>query len=223
MVLIDGIYTVTYIYEDIPLEEMKIIRLTESRNEILAMVCPIMLSFLSTTNTPKRAQSIEKIPPAKRALENMKSFFFVSEVNDWAHIYHYDYSGKLINQITDGEWEVVGIDAINPDSEKLYYVSTEESPLERHLYSINFKGKKKKKLTNETGQHNFSVSPNGAYYLDVYSNTNLPTQVEMWSTQGKMLTKIADNQSVNQFISNHFFTIMIFKFFINQYFPITIR
>lgn len=137
--------------------------------------------------------------------EDMKSFFWVSENNGWSHIYQYDYSGNLINQITDGEWEVVGIDAIDAKKEKLYYVSTEVSPVERHLYSINFDGKKKKRLTTETGQHNLNVSPNGQYYLDVYSNTTTPQQVEMWSTKGKMLNKIADNKGVSQFANNHFY------------------
>jgi dipeptidyl-peptidase-4 len=138
--------------------------------------------------------------------QEMSSFFFVSEVNGWAHIYHYDYSGKLIKQVTEGEWEVIGIDAIDPDKELLYYVSTEESPLERHLYMIGFNGKKKKKLTGEPGNHRLNVSPNGKYYLDVYSNTETPTQVEMWDTRGKMIDKIADNKSVNGFMDNHFYS-----------------
>ncbi len=137
--------------------------------------------------------------------EDMNSFFWVSEVDGWSHIYHYDYSGNLINQITKGEWEVVGIDAIDTKKEKLYYVSTEVSPLERHLYSINFDGKKKKRLTQETGKHKLNVSPNGSYYLDVYSNTKTPSQVEMWRSKGKMLKKIADNTGVSQFIENHFY------------------
>jgi len=135
--------------------------------------------------------------------EDMNSFFWVSEVDGWSHIYHYDYSGELINQVTTGEWEVVGIDAINSHKKKLFYVSSEESPLERHLYSIGFNGKGKKKLTVEPGNHNLNVSPNGLYYLDVYSNVDTPTQVEMWTTKGKMLTKIADNKNVGRFIENH--------------------
>ena len=132
--------------------------------------------------------------------EDMESYFWVSETDGWAHIYHYDYEGNLINQITKGEWEVVGIDAIDQNKKKLYYVSTEESPLERHLYTIGFNGKGKKKLTSEPGNHNLNVSPNGSYYLDVFSNANTPTQVEMWSTKGKMINKIADNKRVSDFI-----------------------
>ncbi len=145
--------------------------------------------------------------------ENMNSFFWVSEVDGWVHIYHYDYSGKLINQVTKGEWEVVGIDAIDAQKKNLYYVSTEESPLERHLYSIGFNGKGKRRLTQEPGNHNLNVSPNGLYYLDVFSNVNTPTQVEMWSTKGTMLKKIADNQEVNQFIEKHvYFPRELFSF-----------
>jgi dipeptidyl-peptidase-4 len=34
------------------------------------------------------------------------SFIWTSEKDGWKHIYHYDSEGDLINQVTDGEWEV---------------------------------------------------------------------------------------------------------------------
>ncbi len=132
--------------------------------------------------------------------DELKSFFFVSESDGFAHIYQYDYAGNLLNQVTKGDYEVIGIDAIDLKKKKIYYTSTEASSTERHLYVAGYDGSGKAQLTSEAGQHAVSVSPDGKYYLDSYSNTTTPRQVEMWTTKGKMIQKMVDNQSVLDFI-----------------------
>jgi len=130
-------------------------------------------------------------------------FFWISDRDGWSHIYRYNYDGKLLNQVTDGSWEVTYVHTVDFDRKRIYYTSTEQSPLERHLYSIRFDGSDKKQLTNVTGTHNISMGPNSKYYIDRYSNTETPTQVELWKTGERMLKKLEDNQSVNDFIENH--------------------
>ncbi|MBT5425098.1 MAG: S9 family peptidase [Bacteroidetes bacterium] len=132
--------------------------------------------------------------------DELKSFFLVSESDGYAHIYHYDYDGNLLNQVTKGDFEVIGIDALDLKKKKIYFTSTEGSSTERHLYVAKFDGSSKKRLTPEPGQHSVSVSPDGKYYLDSYSNVSTPRQVEMWTTKGKMIEKMVDNQSVLEFI-----------------------
>lgn len=135
--------------------------------------------------------------------EDLNQFFWVSERDGYNHIYRFDYSGNLINQVTKGDWEVASIYSVNADSRKIYYTSTEVSPLERHFYSIGFDGSGKKKLSTEPGTHSISIGGNGKYYIDRYSNTETPLQVELWTTEGEMLKKIEDNAAVSEFISQH--------------------
>ncbi len=132
--------------------------------------------------------------------ENSKEFFWVSDRDGWSHIYRYDYKGKLLNQVTKGNWEVTYLHQIDAKRKTIYYTSTEVSPLERHLYSIDFSGKDKKRLTQEPGTHNINFSPNGQYYLDTYSNINTPTQVALWDTKGKQLKTFEDNQAVSDYV-----------------------
>lgn len=135
--------------------------------------------------------------------EDRQEFFWISDRDGWSHIYRYDYSGKLINQVTKGNWEVVIVNQVDSKHNTIYYTSTEESPLERHLYSIQFDGKKKEKLTQEPGRHFIDLSPNATYYLDTYSNVNTPNQVELWNTRGKMIEKMVNNTQVNTFVQSH--------------------
>lgn len=132
--------------------------------------------------------------------ENMEQFFWVSERDGFNHIYRYNYSGEVINQVTEGDWEVTNIHAINPSSEFIYYSSTEENPLERHLYSIKFDGSQKEQHTSESGNHSISMGDNGLFYIDRYSSIDTPRQVELWSTAGELLNTMEDNASVSEYV-----------------------
>lgn len=135
--------------------------------------------------------------------EDTESFLWISDRNGWSHIYRYNYDGKLLNQVTRGEWEVVTVEAVDTRKNTIYYTSTEKSPLERHLYTINFDGNGKKRLTEGDGRHHVDLSPNGKYLIDRFSNVNTPTQVALWSTRGKMLHRFEDNNEVSEFINGH--------------------
>ena len=135
--------------------------------------------------------------------ENVKEFFWISERDGFAHLYRYDYNGKLLNQVTKGNFEVVIVQNIDAKAKKIYYTSTEKSPTERQLYVVDFSGKNKKQLTTEAGRHNIDFSPNSLYYIDRYSNTTTPTQVELWETGKKMVKKMVDNAKVKEYIAKN--------------------
>jgi len=135
--------------------------------------------------------------------EDIQEFFWISERDGWAHIYRYDYGGNVLNQVTSGRWEVKGIEAIDTDKEIIYYVSTEQAPTEQNLYSINFKGKRKERLTKASGNHRVNVSDNGKYFIDSYSDVNTPTEVLLMSTKGKEVEKLAENEQVVRYLDVH--------------------
>ncbi|SMO51725.1 S9 family peptidase [Fodinibius sediminis] len=132
-----------------------------------------------------------------------EEFFWISDRDGWSHIYRYDYEGNLKNQVTRGDWEVTYVHRVNYDNNRIYYTSTEISPLERHLYSIRFDGSDKRRYTRTTGTHQIDMSPNTTYYLDRYSNVDTPTQVELWETKKGKLEVLEDNASVKEFTENH--------------------
>jgi dipeptidyl-peptidase-4 len=135
--------------------------------------------------------------------EDQDRFFWITDREGWNHIYSYDYQGNLDRQVTEGEWEVTNVYAVDADKKRIYYSSTEVSPLERHLYSIKFNGRRAKQLTEVPGRHRIDMAPNGKYYIDRYSNVDTPTQVELWETDKKMLKKLEDNAEVKEFVNNH--------------------
>jgi len=132
-----------------------------------------------------------------------EQFFWISERDGWAHIYRFDYSGNLINQVTSGNWEVKSINSIDTKSKFLTYVSTELSPVEQNFYSITFDGKKKTRLTTEPGNHNVNVSDGGKYYIDTWSDINTPAQSYLMSLKGKKLEQLVSNDNVIAYLESH--------------------
>ncbi|MGD8282381.1 MAG: DPP IV N-terminal domain-containing protein [Gemmatimonadota bacterium] len=135
--------------------------------------------------------------------QGVDEFFWISDRDGYNHLYRYSYDGELLNQVTTGDWVVTRVEGIDVDSRTIYYVGTEESPLERHLYAIGFDGSDKRRLTREEGTHSINMSPNTAYFIDSWSNTTHPRRVELWSTAqgGRMLRTLEANSEVEALVS----------------------
>jgi len=135
-------------------------------------------------------------------------FLWISDRDGWQHVYRYDYSGRLLGQVTHGRWSVARIEGTDSPRGIIYYTSTEASPLERQLYAIGFDGKGERRLTTTAGTHSIDMSPDTRYYIDRWSSLSQPRQVELWATgdragAGHLLKKLEDNAQVTQWLATH--------------------
>lgn len=81
--------------------------------------------------------------------------------------------------LTDGEWEVVdGAAAYDFVTDKIYYISTEKSSIERHVYSVNLDGSSRENITDVEveGWFDVSFSKGARYLLLTYYGPNVPYQ-----------------------------------------------
>ena len=120
---------------------------------------------------------------------NDHSFIWTSEKDGFNHVYHYDFNGKLINQITRGNWEVTNYYGFHPNNNKIYYQSVENGSINRGVYSIDLDGKNKKLLSNPTGNNHASFSDNLNYFINTHSTTEEPPTYSLYSSEGEMLKR----------------------------------
>lgn len=137
-----------------------------------------------------------------RFLEGNKGFIRTSEQDGFKHIYHHDNQGKLIRQITSGNWEVTNLVGIDEKGKKIYFISTEASPLERNLYVINMDGKNKKVLTPEKGSTSVNMSKDFKYFIANHSTANSPLRVTLNESTGKVVKVLEDNEELKGKLSN---------------------
>jgi len=148
--------------------------------------------------------------------KDREEFFWISDRDGFAHIYRYDYGGKLINQVTSGNWEVTYLHAVDAEKERIYYTSSEISPLQRHLYEIKFNGKKKTRLTSMEGRHNINMAPNAVYFIDSYSNIETSRKVELKDRKGKRVKWLEKNEGVEQFLRKNVYAQRELTSFVNS-------
>ena len=132
-----------------------------------------------------------------------QEFYWVSDRDGFAHLYRYDYNGKLLNAVTTGKWEVTFVHYIDPKAKKVYFTSTEASPMERQLFVADVDGKNKRRLTTVAGRHTINFSPSGQYFIDRYSNVQTPTQVELRDTKGQLIKALETNKKVTDYVASH--------------------
>lgn len=137
-----------------------------------------------------------------RFLNDNKHFIWTSEKDGYKHIYLYDLNGQEIRQITKGEWEVSSFYGYNQKTKTLYYQSSENSPLQRSVYSIDIKGRKKRELTTEPGTNNASFSKTFDYFINTYSNANTPNYITLQNKSGKVLKVLKDSKTLNTTLAN---------------------
>jgi dipeptidyl-peptidase-4 len=131
-------------------------------------------------------------------LDDGKHFMIYSEKSGHNHLYLYNINGNPENQITEGDWSVTNIIGVDHDEKRVYYSSTEASPLKRHVYSIKLNGKKKKQITTKDGWNNVNFSNGFKYFINYYSNANTPTEITLHNKQGELIRVLEDNEKLKE-------------------------
>ncbi len=136
-------------------------------------------------------------------LERQDAFTWNSARSGYDHLYLYSNDGKLIRQLTRGEWVVTAdrraessIKAVDEENGFLYFTGTYTTPIERHLYRVSLDGSaadKPEKITTGSGWHFVNMDKQGSAYLDSFSSPDRPPQVSLHNSDGKRLAWIAEN------------------------------
>ncbi|WP_179022086.1 S9 family peptidase [Winogradskyella forsetii] len=125
------------------------------------------------------------------------SFIWTSEKDGFNHIYHYSKDGKLINQVTKGNWEVTDYYGFNKKSNTIYYQSTENGSINRAIYSIKLNGKNKKRLTEKEGTNSASFSADYTYFINTHSSAASPQEYTLYDAKsGDVVKRIKDNDQL---------------------------
>jgi len=124
-------------------------------------------------------------------------FFWTSERDGWNHLYHYSKNGKLLNQVTKGDWDVTRFYGLNAKTKTLYYQSTENGSLYRDVYSIRTNGRGKKQLVTSKGTNSASFSADMSLFINTHTSSTSPATYTLHqSNNGKLLRTIVDNKEL---------------------------
>lgn len=124
-----------------------------------------------------------------------KEFIWYSERDNWGHLYLYNSeTGNLKHQITKGEFVVTRVLKVDEKNRTIYFLANgrEEgrNPYFSHFYSINFNGRNLKLLTSGNGNHAVALSPDNRYFIDTYSQPDVPPVSELRNMKGNLVLEL---------------------------------
>jgi dipeptidyl-peptidase-4 len=132
-----------------------------------------------------------------------KSFIIMSEKDGFNHLYLFDMNGKLINQITKGNWDVVSYQGIDEKTKTLFYTASETTPTEKDIYSIKLDGSSKKKISSGKGTNIPEFSTGMKYCINNFSDANTPAFISIIDAQGKQIRVLENNESLKKLMTEY--------------------
>lgn len=134
-----------------------------------------------------------------------KSFVLISEQDGWSHLYQYDMNGKLIKQLTKGEFDVTDYYGYDEAKKLHYYQAAAKTPMQRELYSVKSDGTGVKLLSEKPGTNRATFSSTYKYYIHNYSSATEPPIYTLREASGKQIRMLEDNSELKNKLNDYKF------------------
>ena len=110
-------------------------------------------------------------------IKNGSAFLWVSEKDGWRHIYAISCDGKKETLLTNGNYDIITLTGYDDKTGYVYFMASPDNATQQYLFRVKMDGKgKAERLSpvDESGTHEYDLSPNGLYASHEFSNINTP-------------------------------------------------
>ncbi len=125
-----------------------------------------------------------------------KNFIIQSEKDGYNHLYLFDIAGKLVNQITKGNWDVLVYKGVDERNKTIFYLASETTASDKDIYSVKMDGTGKKKISIMKGTNNPDFSCGMKYYINRLTDANTPEVITINDANGKQIRILEDNSKL---------------------------
>jgi dipeptidyl-peptidase-4 len=147
-------------------------------------------NFIKTLYEEKNERYVEPEHPLIFVDGLINQFIVYSERDGWNHLYLYDTEGKLIKQLTKGNWVVTDFLGFDQDNKFFYITATKDSPIETRLYKVNFKTGEILTMTKDQGTHEVVLTNSKNFIFDSYSNQSISNVEKILTNKGETLIEL---------------------------------
>ncbi|TDC98046.1 S9 family peptidase [Nonomuraea deserti] len=117
-----------------------------------------------------------------------------SQRDGWGHLYLYEAgTGAPLGRVTSGEWAVREILHVDETDRVVYFTAAgliPDDPYRRTVCRIGLDGNGFARLTGDDLDHDVTVAPNGAYFVDSASTTATPPVTTVRGWDGRVLVEL---------------------------------
>ena len=112
-------------------------------------------------------------------------FIMQSRRDGWNQLYLFDTMGRMLKQLTKGEFEVTAMLGFDAQTKSIIYRSNQTSPINYNHWRVDVASGKSVLLDNGTGSHNARLSASGKWLLDTWSAHDHFRSIDLVSTEAK--------------------------------------
>jgi dipeptidyl-peptidase-4 len=128
-------------------------------------------------------------------LDDGLHFVYQSERDGYNHLYLYTMAGRMVKQLTQGDFDVTAFYGYDADTKTYYYQAAKKSPLEREVYSLNAK-KGETCITPNTGTSTILFSPKFLYSIRSFNSATQPYYAKVYDKKSVELYTVVDNDEL---------------------------
>jgi dipeptidyl-peptidase-4 len=122
------------------------------------------------------------------------TFLWSSERDGEKHLYLYAGDGRLIRQLTHGDWPVADLAGIDEARHEAIFTASKDTPIERRLYEVSWlKPAEPKALTPAGGWWTAVVAKTGGSFAGAYSDPKTPPRTGLFKADGTLVRWIEAN------------------------------
>jgi len=168
-----------------------IVRMNRLQNHLELLICDATSGSCSTLFTEDNKYYLE-ISDDLTFLPGNKEFIWTSSGNGYNRIFLYGMDGRLIRQITSGNFDVTAFYGYNPRTDEFYYQAAGVNPMSREVYATNRQGKTRI-LSPVTGISTALFSENFNYCFITHSTIGVPPDITLYTIKGKVVRTVEEN------------------------------
>ncbi len=120
-------------------------------------------------------------------------FLWSSERSGFEHLYIASEDGSTLTALTQGEWIVDGLLAIDEAAGLAYVSGTRDGATEAHVYAVPLSGGEPRRLTQASGMHAATFARNASVFVDNWSSDTTLPQIELFKADGTKLATLLVN------------------------------
>jgi dipeptidyl-peptidase-4 len=127
-----------------------------------------------------------------RVLKSGDRFLWSSWRDGNTHLYLYSFDkqnplaaeAKLERQLTQGDYEVQGVEGIDEAAGVVYLSANKDDPRQRHIFSVKLDGSGFEALTPEEGMHSANFAEDGKHYARTFAGPLTAPQISLCAVGG---------------------------------------
>ena len=185
-------------------DEIVIQRMNRHQNENRIMLCDAATGAMRTILVETDAAYLDAVSDWQW-LRGDREFTWVSERTGWRHLYRVSRDGDDVKAVTDGEWEIIGVQRIDEDGGRVYFTASPETATQRYLYRARLNGRgNAERLTpaDQPGTHGYNIAPGADYAIHTYSSFGNPTITELVSLPDhEVIRTLVDNRQLKETVA----------------------